>query len=89
MNVVATAIGLLLIFATRGSWISRTAGGLFLLMPHAIGVRQTIGPPIVPVHLVRAFALASIAGNGLFWLVLGAATPFLFQSNRKGSIRRN
>lgn len=78
MTVVTTAIGLFLIFATRRGWISRTAGGLFLLLPHAIGAPQTIGPQIVPAHLVRAFAVASIVGNGLFWLVLGAATGFLF-----------
>jgi cobalt transporter subunit CbtA len=87
MTVVATAIGLFLIFVTRCRWISRIAGVLFLLLPHAIGAPQTIGPQIVPAHLVRAFALASIAGNGMFWLVLGAATGFL-QSNRKGSIRK-
>jgi cobalt transporter subunit CbtA len=87
MTATATAIGLFLIFVTRRGWISRTAGGLFLLLPHAIGAPQTIGPRIVPDHLVRAFALASIAGNGLFWLVLGAAAGFLFQSNRKGSMR--
>jgi cobalt transporter subunit CbtA len=83
MTVVATAIALLLIFAGRPTWISRTAGGLFLLLPHAIGAPQTAGPQIVPPDLVRAFAVASIAGNGLFWLVLGAATGFLFQSNQK------
>jgi len=87
MTVVATAIGLFLIFVTRCRWISRIAGVLFLLLPHAIGAPQTIGPQIVPAHLVRAFALASIAGNGMFWLVLGAATGFL-QSNRNGSIRK-
>jgi cobalt transporter subunit CbtA len=81
-TVVATAIGLFLMFATRRVWISRTAGGLVLLLPHAIGAPQTIGPQIVPDHLVRAFALASIGGNGLFWLVLGAAAG-LFGSSRK------
>ncbi len=89
MTVVATAIALFLIFATRPTWISRTAGGLFLLLPHAIGAPQIIGPQIVPAHLVRAFALASIAGNGLFWLVLGAATGFLFQSNLRSTLTRH
>jgi cobalt transporter subunit CbtA len=87
MTVAATAIGLFLIFATRRGWIARFAGGLFLLLPHAIGAPLTIGPQIVPADLVRAFAFASLAGNGLFWLVLGAATGFLCHSNRRGSIR--
>jgi len=86
MTVVATAIGLFLIFARPGSWIPRMAGGILLLLPHIIGAPQTIGSPIVPAELVRAFALASIAGNGLFWLVLGAATGFFFRSHPRGSI---
>jgi cobalt transporter subunit CbtA len=85
MTVVATAIGLCLIFATRRGWVSRAVGGLLLLLPHAIGAPQTIGPQIVPAHLVRTFAVASIVGNGLFWLVLGAATGYLSR-NRKAAM---
>ena len=36
-------------------------------------------------HLVRTFALASIAGNGLFWIVLGAASGFLLRRTRPAS----
>jgi cobalt transporter subunit CbtA len=82
MTVAATAAGLFLIFASGRGWISRIAGGLLLLLPHAIGAPQAIGPQIVPAHLVRTFALASIAGNGLFWLVLGAASGFLLRRTR-------
>jgi predicted cobalt transporter CbtA len=82
MTVAATAAGLFVIFASGRGWISRIAGGLLLLLPHAIGAPQAIGPQIVPAHLVRTFALASIAGNGLFWLVLGAASGFLLRRTR-------
>ena len=88
MTVAATALGLFLILAARRGWISRTAGVLVLLLPHAIGAPQTIGPEIVPAHLVRAFALASIGGSGLFWLALGAAAGLFGQSNGKESIRK-
>ena len=77
MTAGATAAGLFLIFAARRGWLPRIAGGLLLLLPHAIGAPQATGPEVVPAHLVRSFALASIAGNGLFWLVLGAAAGFL------------
>jgi cobalt transporter subunit CbtA len=85
MTAGATAIGLFLIFAGRREWVFRAAGGLLLLLPHAIGAPQTSGPQIVPTHLVRVFAFTSIAGNGLFWLILGAATGFFFPVERSGS----
>lgn len=87
-TVVATAAGLFLILLTRRNWISRTVGGVFLLRPHAIGAPQTFGPQIVPAQLVRAFALASVGGSGLFWLVLGAAEGLFGRSNERGSIRK-
>ena len=82
MTAGTTAAGLFLIFVTRRGWILRTAGGLLLLLPHAIGAPQATGPEVVPAHLVRSFALASIAGNGLFWLILGAAAGFLSRRTR-------
>jgi cobalt transporter subunit CbtA len=82
MTVAATAAGLFLIFATRRGWTRRIAGGLLLLLPHAIGAPQAAGAEVVPAHLVRSFALASIAGSGLFWLVLGAAAGFLSRRTR-------
>jgi cobalt transporter subunit CbtA len=85
MTVAATAAGLFLIFASGRGWISRIAGGLLLLLPHAIGAPHAIGPEVVPAHLVRTFALASIAGNGLFWLVLGAAAGFFSRRTRSTS----
>jgi cobalt transporter subunit CbtA len=85
MTVTATAAGIFLMFASRGEWISRIAGGLVLVLPHAIGAPRAIGPQIVPVYLVRSFALASIAGNGLFWLVLGAASGFVLRRTRSAA----
>jgi cobalt transporter subunit CbtA len=82
MTVAATAAGLFLIFAARRGWTRRIAGGLLLLLPHAIGAPQAAGAEVVPAHLVRSFALASIAGSGLFWLVLGAAAGFLSRLTR-------
>jgi cobalt transporter subunit CbtA len=82
MTVAATAAGLFLIFAARRGWTRRIAGGLLLLLPHAIGAPQAAGAEVVPAHLVRSFALASIAGSGLFWLVLGAAAGFLSRRTR-------
>lgn len=76
-----TAIGLWLIVRSGGGWALRTGGGLFVILPHLIGAPQAIGPQVVPANLVREFAVASIAGSGLFWLVLGAITGWLLPTN--------
>ena len=73
-----TALGLWLIVRSRQGWILRVGGGILLLLPHAIGAPQTAGPQVVPAGLVRDFAVASIVGNGAFWLVLGTVTGWLF-----------
>jgi cobalt transporter subunit CbtA len=78
MTVAGTAVGLLLIFVLRRGWIGRIAGGALLVAPHVIGAPEAGSAGIVPSDLVRTFAMASIAGNGMFWLVLGAMVGFLW-----------
>jgi len=78
LTAALTALGLWLIVRSRQGWILRVGGGILLLLPHAIGAPQTAGPQVVPASLVRDFAVASIVGNGAFWLVLGTVTGWLF-----------
>jgi cobalt transporter subunit CbtA len=78
LTVGLTAIGLVLIVGKHRRPVFRAGGGILLLLPHAIGAPQAIGPHLVPAALVHDFALASIVGNGLFWLVLGTITGLLF-----------
>jgi cobalt transporter subunit CbtA len=79
-TAAATAIGLLLIFAARPSWLFRLAGVVLLLLPHLIGAPQAAGPPpVIPADLVREFAVASVAGNALFWVVLGMTGGWLLE----------
>lgn len=72
-TVATTAIALFLLFAKRQRWIGRAAGAILLFIPHVIGAPHATGPRIVPAQLVRSFALASIGGSAIFWIVLGAA----------------
>lgn len=51
-------------------------GAIFLLLPHAVGAPKAVGPEIVPARLVHEFAIASVVGNGLFWLVPGSMGGF-------------
>jgi cobalt transporter subunit CbtA len=81
-TAAATAIGLFLIFASRGGWMFRIIGVIFLVLPHWIGAPQAVGKEVVPAQLVRAFAISSIVGNGIFWLTLGIAGGVLFKFDR-------
>ena len=85
VTVGLTAIGLILIFGRRRGWLLRVVGGILLLLPHAIGAPRATGPQVVPASLVRDFAVASIVGSGLFWLVLGTTTGLLFRRTRQDS----
>lgn len=80
----ATGIALFLMSRYRRGWIFPMLGAIFLLLPHAIGAPKAVGPEIVPARLVNEFAIASIAGNGLFWVILGSAAGF-FAGDRKGT----
>jgi cobalt transporter subunit CbtA len=77
LTAVVTAIGLGLIVGSR-RWFFRIGGAVLITLPHMIGAPQASGPQVVPASLVRDFAIASIAGNGLFWVVLGIAAGWLF-----------
>ena len=68
LTAAATATALLIIVKSSGRWIFYAAAGVLILLPHAAGAPQAVGLPVVPAHLIREFSLASVAGNGLFWL---------------------
>jgi cobalt transporter subunit CbtA len=84
----ATAISLFLIVGWRRRWLFLLTGLIVLVLPHTIGAPKAIGEQVVPAVLVREFAIASIVGNGLFWLILGTAGGFLFELDRKRSGNR-
>jgi predicted cobalt transporter CbtA len=44
---------------------------VLLLLPHLIGAPQAEGLAVVPAQLIREFSIASVLGNGLFWVTLG------------------
>ncbi|HEV2303003.1 MAG TPA: CbtA family protein [Stellaceae bacterium] len=71
-TALATAGGLAaLVFARRGLW--RIAGVAAILAPHLVGA-----PQAPSAGLASAFALLSLAGSALFWLVLGGCGGFFF-----------
>jgi cobalt transporter subunit CbtA len=81
----ATATGLWLLTREGRNWPVRIAGVVFLLLPHLIGAPAVIGQNAVPAHLLRRFAITSLATTGMFWLLLGSVGGFISSRNEAGS----
>ena len=77
-TAAATAAGLgLIVFPRR--WWAALAGAVLIALPHIIGAPQPLGPGSAPESLAQQFMVAALLGGLVFWLVLGAATGFLFK----------
>ncbi|MEO8128696.1 MAG: CbtA family protein [Bryobacteraceae bacterium] len=79
-TVTATAVGLFMLTKVRPNRLFGLFGAIFLLLPHMIGAPRSLAPHVIPEGLVQEFAIASVVGNGLFWVVLGLLGGFLLQS---------
>lgn len=78
-TVLATAGGLALLFL-QGRWPLRIVGVLLLAAPHVIGAPQpAVLASLAPEALQAQFRAATLAGNALFWLALGAVSAGLFR----------
>lgn len=77
-TAAATAAGLgLIVFPRR--WWAALAGAVLIALPHLIGAPAPLGPGSAPASLAQQFMIAALLGGLVFWLVLGAATGFLFK----------
>lgn len=72
LTAAATATALVLLARSNGRWVFYAIAGALILLPHLIGAPKAAGLPTIPAHLVMEFSVASVVGNGLFWLALGA-----------------
>lgn len=78
----ATALGLYATVFGRSSAL-RLAGLAVMAAPHIIGAPNPPLGGIVPTELNAAFAAASLAVMAMFWVVLGAASGWLYNKNPK------
>lgn len=82
-TVVATATGLWLLIGRGRKWLLRIGGMVCLLLPHVVGAPVAPGRIFIPARLVHQFLIASVATNGLFWLLLGTISGFLYSRTAK------
>ena len=75
-TAVATAAGLALIAFARMPWL-KLAGVCVIVLPHAIAPSHPVGGA-APRELLVEFTIASLAATAVFWIVLGAASGWLY-----------
>ncbi len=81
-TVVLTAGGLAVVaFVPRPAF--KALGAVLIVVPHIVGAPQPEAHGgLAPAELERSFIYASLVSNGVFWIVLGALTGFLFNRFR-------
>lgn len=75
-GATAGGIGLL---GFAANWPARLGGAALILLPHLVGAphAESLGGAVPP-ELAARFVAVSLAGNALFWVVLGAAAGYLY-----------
>jgi cobalt transporter subunit CbtA len=76
---LATAAGLALIWLNAKP-VMKALGAILIVAPHVIGAPhpQIEGASALPAELAAAFVSATLVGNLLFWLLLGALSAVTF-----------
>jgi cobalt transporter subunit CbtA len=77
-TALTAAVGLCAFVRAQGRWGWRVAGMVCLLAPHVLGAPRVIGSSLVPSDLNRQFVIASVATQGVFWLLLGGLGSSLY-----------
>ena len=79
LTVSCSALGLALLLLQR-QWRWKLTGALLLIVPHLIGApHPEVAGGSAPQALAQAFLWATAIVNGLFWLLLGGLTAFMFK----------
>ena len=78
-TVALTGVGLSMA-AFTSHWLLRLAGLALIALPHVVGAPHPAeAVAVAPAELQRQFAIASLAANAVFWVVLGVVTGYFFQ----------
>lgn len=78
-TALLTAIGLVLIFLGKHSWLA-AIGLALIVLPHAYGAPQPAEHvSAAPAALAQRFVVSAIIAGLLFWAVLGATTGYFYR----------
>ncbi len=78
-TVIGTAGGMALIVLDRQRYL-KLAGVALLAVPHLVGAPHAeSGAALAPADLARRFVFATAWTNGLFWLLLGSVSAWIFR----------
>lgn len=78
-TAASTAVGLTLLIAQK-NWLWRAVGLIVLLIPHIVGAPHPAVPAsLAPAELQNHFRVATVVGNALFWLLLGAVSAIAWR----------
>jgi cobalt transporter subunit CbtA len=79
-TAMATAVGLGLALLST-SPVLRVVGLILIVVPHGVGapgMASPSGPGSVPAELAAQFVIATSVATGLFWMVLGGVSGYVY-----------
>lgn len=78
-TAASTGVALALLFVQK-NWLLRALGVAILVMPHVLGApHPAIAGSLAPPELQNHFRLATVIGNAVFWLLLGAVSAIAWR----------
>lgn len=84
-TATSTAVALTLMFAQNPlfiprKWLLRALGVVALVIPHLVGApHPAVAGSLAPIELQNHFRLATVVGNAVFWLLLGAISALAWR----------
>ncbi len=77
-TAAATGLGLAMAVFAK-AWVYKALGALFLAAPHIVGAPVPDAFTSSGLAAIGEFAVASLTATGIFWIVLGGFSGFLFR----------
>ncbi|MGH8582746.1 MAG: CbtA family protein [Gammaproteobacteria bacterium] len=79
LTVLATS-GAMALLVLKRAWSFKLAGVALMMVPHLFGAPHVeAGAVLAPAGLARRFVVAATWTNGLFWVLLGGLSAWVFQ----------
>lgn len=79
-TAASTAVALTLLCVQKNWWL-RALGGVILVIPHLVvgAPHPAVASSAAPAELQHQFQIATVIGNAVFWLLLGAISAIVWR----------